>query len=495
MGSVKANSVKRRPEALLRGVASAAAVILFASYGYAASIVDNNLAFTAITDLNPVVVDEFSGISHVGGNLYYGVSDNEEQVYPITIDIDLSTGAIQSAQIGVGVALNLGVMPPVVDLEGIAFDRFGGGNVLIADEGDFGSGSPIPMIREHNPATGVAIGTVAIPDVFDNPAVNGVRTNFSLESVSLGAGALWTANEEALKQDGPVSSIVGEAFVTTTVRLQRFTKSGGVYTPDGQWAYEVDPINGDFPFNFVTEQSGVGDLLALPNGELLVLERSAGLTGFRSRLYGVTPGAGATDTSSIVELDGASFTPIKTSAQFAPVGPAPWLWERTTIVDNFEGITLGPQLENGMFTLILVSDGTTGATFGPRRSLYVLAVDDIATPGDANLDGVVGLDDLVALAANYTVNVGPASWHLGDFNHDGVVDETDLALIAANFGSSASSDGVGLSVSDAAALAGLSVADVPEPVSAASFGLVGVGLIAGTGRAGRRTGKRVTTLV
>ena len=67
-------------------------------------------------------------------------------------------------------------------------------------------------------------------------------------------------------------------------------------------------------------------------------------------------------------------------------------------------------------------------------------------PGDANLDAVVDVLDLAALANNY--NGTDITWFEGDFNYDGVANVLDLAILANNYGS------------------GSAAAAIPEPASA-----------------------------
>ena len=54
-------------------------------------------------------------------------------------------------------------------------------------------------------------------------------------------------------------------------------------------------------------------------------------------------------------------------------------------------------------------------------------------PGDANLDGEVGLADLTALASNYGIMSG-ATWRMGDFTGDGKIALADLTALADNYG-------------------------------------------------------------
>jgi len=80
-------------------------------------------------------------------------------------------------------------------------------------------------------------------------------------------------------------------------------------------------------------------------------------------------------------------------------------------------------------------------------------------PGDLNLDGKVGFDDLLTLAQHYGTT--GATLATGDLNHDGVVTFDDLLVLAQNYGQSLDAS------SSAQVAAGFST--VPEP---ASLGLV-----------------------
>lgn len=55
--------------------------------------------------------------------------------------------------------------------------------------------------------------------------------------------------------------------------------------------------------------------------------------------------------------------------------------------------------------------------------------------GDADLDGSVGFNDLLAVSRNYGINAD-ATWSQGDFNFDGRVDFADLLTIARQYGQS-----------------------------------------------------------
>jgi hypothetical protein len=62
-----------------------------------------------------------------------------------------------------------------------------------------------------------------------------------------------------------------------------------------------------------------------------------------------------------------------------------------------------------------------------------------ATPGDANLDGVVNFSDLLILSQNYNTASG-AGWATADFNGDGVVNFSDLLLLSQNYNTALAAD-------------------------------------------------------
>lgn len=100
--------------------------------------------------------------------------------------------------------------------------------------------------------------------------------------------------------------------------------------------------------------------------------------------------------------------------------------------------------------------------------------------GDANLDGKVNGGDFTILAANF--NQGGKTWDEGDFNYDGSVNGGDFTLLAGNFNQSATQSAVSAAdltaLEDFAAADGISLGNVPEPVSAATMAIAGLGFLA-----------------
>lgn len=286
--------------------------------------------------------EQISGITWAGDNLYYAVDDNDVKLYPLTLAINRADGSLTKEGITIGTGVT---MASSHDMEGCAFDPCSG-KVWISQETS-------ALIREFDPGTGELTRSAPVPAIQKQ-----YYSNFSLEALTISGDGktMWTANEEALKCDGTNST----KTAGSTVRLTRFKRDSvhDNWIPDGQWAYLTQPIGTD-PWIYngdVKGRSGVAGLVALPDGSVLVLERAlwgdnAWDSTFYNRIYwvdGTGEGGGrATDVSDIASLKDASYTRVKKTALFnKEVG---WV--------NYEGICLGPSLDDGSCVLVLVADG------------------------------------------------------------------------------------------------------------------------------------------
>ena len=284
---------------------------------------------------------QLSGITAAGGTTYYAVGDNgDRSIWQVYTSLNTTTGRIRSSLVTSGIpAPELGT-----DSEGIAL-RPQHGTAWVADETS-------STIKEFSLSTGAKVGQVDVPEIY-RPA--NVQDNMGLESLTYGAGSLWTANEEALRPDGALSTTTAGSWV----RIQQFT--GPDLTPGAQYGYLTDPISQMSPF-ITVERSGLVDLLVLPDGELLALERELGgcLPRFRSRVYLVGLD-GATDVSALDSLSDGGFTPVAKTL----------LWQGLFGFSNFEAMTLGPVLTNGAYSLLLVSDDGSGE-LAQRQDIFSL---------------------------------------------------------------------------------------------------------------------------
>ena len=170
------------------------------------------------------------------------------------------------------------------------------------------------------------------------------------------------------------------------------------------------------------------------------------------------------------------FAGTKSAAIFGgsvPLQTPPAPASSTATVIHAAHFSSGTTASTGFITQALLMSPTLPTA--TRRQLTLLdwaALDDIgwdlARPGDANADGSVDLNDLIALANHYGDSAG-ALWSTGDFNYDGAVNLNDLIMLANNYGSSGPLGAEQMLVD----WAGIQGGAVPEPGGA---GVVFVGL-------------------
>lgn len=287
---------------------------------------------------------ELSGLAWTGGSSWLAVGDNGAKVlWQVEASIDDATGRILTPTVSGSIAA------PALgsDAEGIAY-RPDLGGVWVTDEV---ASTIIPVALPG----GSAPPAVSVPPIY---APANVQSNMGLESLAWSGSALWTANEEALLPDGPLSTTTAGSLV----RIQRFDAAGAA---TGQWAYRTDPITAMNPF-ITQERSGVVDIVTWSATTLLVLERELGgavVPAFRSRLYAVDV-SGAADVSAVASLLDPGVTPLAKTL----------LWERSFATSNFEGMSWGPAAGGGR-SLVLVSDDGGGLS----QNLYALVV--VPEPG------------------------------------------------------------------------------------------------------------------
>lgn len=140
---------------------------------------------------------------------------------------------------------------------------------------------------------------------------------------------------------------------------------------------------------------------------------------------------------------------------------------------SYQILTFGSR--NGDLT-VSNRTGFSGLTFSKTYSSTSLTLTASALGGDANLDGIVDVTDLGALATNWQTS---ANWLGGDFNSDDFVDVSDLGILATNWQSSSGS------LDAALAAVGINYTSVPEP----SVGIMATCLAAAASRRRARRGQ------
>lgn len=295
-----------------------------------------------------------SGITHTGAGCFVAVMDNSNKL--VFIDVGFAAdGAILSATVTGGLSL-----AESRDFEGVAYGGSQRNSVWLSDEG-------APGVREFSLADGALLDALDTPPVFANR-----RANRGFESLTRRCDGLelWTANEEALTVDGPVSSPTNG----TVVRLLKYTPAGASFASGAQYAYEVEPMHGGA---ISGGSSGLSELVQLPDGRLIALERSlafnfSGL--FQSRMYEVSF-VGATDVRLLDGLSDAVYTPVTKSP----------LWQGN--FNNMEGLALGPPLSGGGHALLGIVDDGDPLSVNTLVAFELQGVDDTRCPQPDDADG------------------------------------------------------------------------------------------------------------
>lgn len=234
-------------------------------------------------------------------------------------------------------------MSEALDAEGIAL--LSAEQLFISHEGS-ATGLFAAGVSAFNPQTGQVLFALPIPEYFfptkENPR-QGIQRNRGFESLCLSRPNplyLYMANESPLMQDllNPNNANAGP------IRILRYDLNNLKLHPT-QRAYvaETDAIFGSVP-----------DILGYSKSKLLILERQIlwpiEPRKRRIRIYWVDfEQSDATDVSSLPSLQGKNYTPLSKNLVFDSQSSG------MSDVENFEGITWGPEW-NGKPTLLLVSD-------------------------------------------------------------------------------------------------------------------------------------------
>jgi len=383
-----------------------------------------------------------------GQNLPDGVLSNEPaRFYDLTIDLadgKLDDGDIVFTHVTTLVDENghpFGAGE--IDPEGITLTK--DGKLYISSEGD-ANNLVDPFVNKFS-LDGEQLSSLPVPKKFLPTAdkSQGIRNNQAFESLTITPDQkfLYTAVENALFQDGPAAGLENQSLA----RIIKYDLATG--QPVEEFVYVIDkvaeapePADG---FNV----NGLVELLAIDNnGTLLALERSFSVgKGNTVKLYEVRT-QGALDVSNTDDLfnetDNVPFeidpaVDKRLLVDFADLGITP---------DNLEGITLGPKLEDGRQSLIVVSDNNFNDF--QKTQFISLALDlettpavtpDIETPGVVNIEnsdtGIPGDADDPAIWVN--PNNSGESLVIGTLKEGGLVTfnlrgEIQQTIAPENFG-------------------------------------------------------------
>lgn len=330
------------------------------------------------TMFNAVEFGGISGIDRDADGSYWAVSDDRggERGAPrfYKLDINLDTDKIHHVNIKQMHYLRdqeqnfLPANRRTVDPESIRVAP--NGNLYISSEGIFSNQASAlyqPFIREYS-KTGHFVREFVIPKMFNyvDNASTGARNNKVFESLTVTPkGMLFAAMEDALIQDGPISSLKAGSVL----RVLKLDPQTGQTT--AQYAYQLPPIPVDALGQRFAPDNGLSEMLALNEHEFIAVERAfADGVGNTIRLVKTQINPSTTDISQIDSLINAHYEPMSKSVLLdMPIHYA------GIKLDNIEGITWGPRLKNGHRSLILVADNN----FLDQQSTQFIAFEVLPT--------------------------------------------------------------------------------------------------------------------
>lgn len=293
----------------------------------------------------------YSGITRLHDDVYAMVSDKSDSAlyFNVRLYISKQTGEILQAE-----WLGQQGRAEVKGLDNEAITRVSDNSVVIASEGKC-------RLKEYplddtpggdgNTDGSDKLWGWAMPatDFYDN-------YNFESATYDSLNHKLWTINESTMRRDGKPAT--PQDPHNNVLRLMAFDWAQRSATPE-TYLYRMD-----MPTTMKTPQTyamGVSELCALPDGKLLVLEREAFVPKIKT---------GAFCNCKLYIADPATFQPYAIDRPIEPGAPyvekrllKSWRTSLTLISQswaNYEGMCLGPTLENGDQVVVLVSDSQDG---------------------------------------------------------------------------------------------------------------------------------------
>lgn len=290
---------------------------------------------------------DYSGLSHIRGNLYAVVSDKEKNdgFYPFTINIDSVTGRIIEAHRNVFV----GSRPTKMTINN--YSARDGEDIVYHPSTDtyFIAGEGDQRIIEYSNEGKPTGRELRIPLEF---SLENIHPNYGFEALGYDSirGIFWTTTEAALKKDSQTSE------GRMTLRIQSF---GENLEPGKQYVYRTDAPSGH-PEN-ARQVFGVSAMTVLPDGRLLILERDFVIRKNHIRSY-------VKHKIYVIDPIASPLAVISADTAIRDISENHYL-KKTLVAEfqtnlkifdqslaNYEGMCLGPQLQDGRRVLLLIND-------------------------------------------------------------------------------------------------------------------------------------------
>jgi hypothetical protein len=327
-----------------------------------------------------VSVGGISGLTLTPEGSFYAISDDKGDnidppgvLYKMNIDIDMA--GIHSVEVVSMLQLNTPEGKTYaggsIDGEDVIWTTTG---FIVCSERDQANN---PWIRKFS-HDGAFLKEFPVPEkfmpAFDNGNQNrGVRTNFSFEASAMTPdyATLYVMNEEALAQDGDLATPV----FGTPVRLIEYDMTGTDPVEKAEYVYVTEPMfatppEGKSGDNGVPGMIYVGHITS--KFDLIVMERSyVSGAGNQIALFGVkfNEATNVIGIEGLVDPENAHTILVLEKTPILVISDDKGLTQVDFDPDNMEAISLGPQLANGHYTVILGSDNN----FNPKyqRNVFV----------------------------------------------------------------------------------------------------------------------------
>ena len=386
---------------MMKRTLMAAAIALLAGGAHAADFSLRVIGATSLptgTLYQGVEFGGISGIDRAADGSYWAMSDDRggERGTPRFYNLSLNYDA--SGFHGVAINSQTYMQRPdgstfpanarTVDPEGLRVAP--NGNLYWSSEGNWSANPSAryqPFVREMT-TSGAFVREFATPAMYnyvDNTTTGG-RSNKLFEALTVApGGTIWTANEDALVQDGSLTTVSSGSVVRLTA-LDPVSGAAGA-----QYAYAlpqipVDAVSGA-PFG---PDNGLPELLAISDTQFIAIERAFAFgVGNTIRLTLAEITADTTDVSGFASLAGAAYTPMRRTLLLE----MPITYQGITL-DNIEGVSWGHTLANGNRTLVLAADNNFSAT----QSTQFIALEVSAVPEPEQYAQLLAGLGLLALA-------------------------------------------------------------------------------------------------
>ena len=237
----------------------------------------------------------------------------------------------------------------VMDLESVFIDEHN--HINVVSEGSIKKGRN-PSVFSVN-KQGLYVGSYALPEYFKANSYGKPRHSavFEASCKSYDRTGFWVGMEGVLGVDGNAPSQKKEILPARITYYNTTDKKVG-----RQFAYPLDNIQR--PPKGKVNVNGVTAILEYAENQFFIVERSFqsgyGNKGNMVRIYKVILNDEVTDTFNMKSLKDEEYTLVDKELVFDFETVRGQL--TNGVIDNVEGMTLGPKLSNGNSSLILVTD-------------------------------------------------------------------------------------------------------------------------------------------